>query len=104
MIERLRFDTRGLSLIEVVVAAAILAVVSLLLVTFIYTAAGLTKRSAEIANSDEELTNAAATDPDSATSTGETLELGGFSIDATMNTFSTNDGSLSTFEYTIPEP
>jgi prepilin-type N-terminal cleavage/methylation domain-containing protein len=104
MIKKLRLDTRGLSLVEVVVSSAILAVVSLLLITFIYTAAGLTKRSADITHSDEELTNNVATDPDSATSVGKTLELGGFKIDATMSTFSTDDGSLSTFEYTNPEP
>ncbi|MDR1713011.1 MAG: type II secretion system GspH family protein [Coriobacteriales bacterium] len=104
---------RGLSLVEVLVAGAILAIVSVVMVSMLYTAVGVSKKSADLSAADQQLTSSAAqgtadatTD---ATTSGLSITLKGagesgedITIDGlTLNTYHSDAGGdnreLSTF-------
>jgi Tfp pilus assembly protein PilV len=93
----------GLSLVETIVAAAIVAVTALILVSFIYTLTGVGKRSTDLSNADAELTETIALDPSAATvSTPMPITLNGATIDTTHNTYEVQSEQFSTFGYAPP--
>jgi Tfp pilus assembly protein PilV len=90
----------GLSLVETVVAAAIMAIAALILVSFIYTLTGMGKRSEDLSGADAELTEAIALDPSSATDSAPmSITLNGMAISTTHNTYEVENGQFSTFDY-----
>jgi predicted kinase len=93
----------GLSLVETIVAAAIVAIAALILVSFVYTLTGVSKRSADISEADAKLTETIALEPgDANTSTGMKIDLGdGIEINTDHNTFidKNGGGEFSTFSY-----
>jgi type II secretory pathway component PulJ len=105
-------ETAGLSLVETLVAAAIVAIISVMIVFAFYTMASVNKRATDITNDDEQLSSDIALNPDpedgttKKESSDETLalETDGGDIDielpSTFNTYTTEDGrSFFTFEY-----
>jgi type II secretory pathway pseudopilin PulG len=101
-------STAGLSLVETIVAAAILAIAALILVSFVYTLTGVGKQSSDLSEADATLTETIALEPDGAgkTSTPMSITLGnntGMTIDTTHNTYELNNGQnneqFSTFDY-----
>jgi prepilin-type N-terminal cleavage/methylation domain-containing protein len=69
-------STSGLSLVEVLVASAIIAIVSILLVVAFYTMGSVSMRAADITNADEQLSSDIAFDEGTKeTSTDKTLEF-----------------------------
>ncbi|MDR0347570.1 MAG: prepilin-type N-terminal cleavage/methylation domain-containing protein [Coriobacteriales bacterium] len=96
-------STAGLSLVEVLVAAAIIAIVSVILVYAFYTMGSINVRASDITNADAALTSDIAFGTESDTDDGTltlTDEQGNpiTSIDLDINTFTTEDGrSLRTF-------
>jgi hypothetical protein len=96
-------STAGLSLVEVLVASAIIAIVSILLVVAFYTMGSVSMRASDITNADEELTSSIALTPgDSKTTKPGEITLGdtGITIPLTSNEYTTESGgSLWTFGY-----
>jgi prepilin-type N-terminal cleavage/methylation domain-containing protein len=98
--KRILRSKTGFSLIETIVAAAILAVAALILVSFVYTLAGVGKRSTDLSEADAELTEAIALHPNNAeSSSGMDIALGSTSIATMHNTYTTDNGQFSTFDY-----
>jgi prepilin-type N-terminal cleavage/methylation domain-containing protein len=91
----------GLSLIETLVAAAIVAIAALILVSFVYTLTGVSKRSADLSEADAKLTETIALDPDDpdADSNPMDITLNGVTINTTRNTYEIDIGEFSTFSY-----
>ncbi|MDR1185227.1 MAG: hypothetical protein LBK67_10610 [Coriobacteriales bacterium] len=97
----------GISLIETIVAAAIVAIAALILVSFVYTLTGMSKRSADISAADAELTEMIALDPgtvDSYADMDVTLGDTDITIDTTRNIYETENGEFSTFSYPPTSP
>jgi hypothetical protein len=94
-------STAGLSLVEVLVASAIIAIVSILLMVAFYTMGSVSMRASDITNADEELTSNIALEPKTEGEPGEiTLEGTGITIPLTSNEYTTESGgSLWTFGY-----
>jgi prepilin-type N-terminal cleavage/methylation domain-containing protein len=91
----------GLSLIETIIAAAIVAIAALILVSFVYTLTGVSKRSADLSEADAKLTETIALDPDDpdADSNPMDITLNGITINTTRNTYEIDIGEFSTFSY-----
>jgi prepilin-type N-terminal cleavage/methylation domain-containing protein len=98
--QRLVTSTSGLSLVEVLVASAIIAIVSVLLVYAFYTMGSVSRRASDITNADETLSEDIALGTSVSPATPGTLQLGDIEIDTLSNTYTTDDDrSLLTFEY-----
>jgi prepilin-type N-terminal cleavage/methylation domain-containing protein len=102
-IRRVCTSTSGLSLVEVLVAAAIVSIVSVLLVFAFYTMGAINKKASDLTNADEALSEEIALDGTKDSSSRDLkLNLGGTELDlgVTINTYTTDDGrSFTTFEY-----
>jgi prepilin-type N-terminal cleavage/methylation domain-containing protein len=99
-------SSAGLSLVEVLVASAIIAIISVLLVFAFYTMGSVNVRAANITNADEQLSEDIAFGDEGAATSEGTLHLRStdgtinIELDANFNTYTTEDGrSLQTFEY-----
>jgi prepilin-type N-terminal cleavage/methylation domain-containing protein len=107
-------STAGLSLVEVLVASAIIAIISVMLVFAFYTMGSVSMRAADITNADEQLSSDIAFDGEGADKTpgtgkitlvdedglpitsesGEAIE-----IPLNSNTYTKDGQSLQTFDY-----
>jgi hypothetical protein len=105
-------STSGLSLVEVLVAAAIVSIVSVMLVFALYTMGAIGKRSTDVVTDDAALSEEIAfgDEPPDSSITGEEITLsldGGGTVTlpkVTFKTYTTEDGrSFTVFEY-VPEP
>ncbi|MDR2587451.1 MAG: prepilin-type N-terminal cleavage/methylation domain-containing protein [Coriobacteriales bacterium] len=104
-------STSGLSLVEVLVASAIVAIVSVMLVYALYTMGAIGKRATDVTTDDATLSEMIALDSeDLAASTSSSIILdpdSGGSItlpSVTFNTYTTEDGrSFTVFEYEAPD-
>jgi phosphate-selective porin len=92
-----------LSLVETIVAGAIVAIAALLLVTFVLTLSGISQRSAEVSQADADLTMNIALNPENMTSTRSmSITIGGSTISTDQHSYHSNGRSLSTFELPTP--
>jgi type II secretory pathway pseudopilin PulG len=91
--------------VEVLVAAAIVAIISVMLVFAFYTMANVGRRASDITSADEELSEDIALDETAHKDavSGElefTINGKPFKLPSMFNTYTTEDGrSFSTFEY-----
>ena len=89
----------GLSLVETIVAGAIVAIAALLLVSFTLTLSGISQRSAEVSQADASLTMNIALNPENMTSTRSmSITIGNSTISTSHHSYQSSGRSLSTFE------
>jgi prepilin-type N-terminal cleavage/methylation domain-containing protein len=101
---RICASSAGLSLVEVLVAAAIIAIVSVLLVYAFSTMANISMRASEITDTDAALTSdiELGTAEDETDGTIILKDAQGNDLvefDSTFKTYTTDERSLRTFEY-----
>jgi prepilin-type N-terminal cleavage/methylation domain-containing protein len=98
-------STSGLSLVEVLVASAIVAIVSGMLVFALYTMGAIGMRAADVVNADTALSEQIALDGEKEGSVDGNITLNPSSDDVapqfnvTFNTYTINGRSFTTFEY-----
>jgi hypothetical protein len=103
-IRRVCASSTGLSLVEVLVAAAIIAIVSVLLVYAFSTMANVGMRASEITDTDAKLTSDIELGTADSSTDGTIIlkdENGTdlATLDSTFKTYTTDERSLRTFEY-----
>jgi Tfp pilus assembly protein PilV len=109
-VERAVRPTAGMSLIEAVVAGALVAVAALVLVSLTYTLMGMGRRNAETLQAQAALSETVSLDPGATVRPPEPLTVtldsgtgtGTFDIDATHNTYEVDGRQLSTFGPALP--